>query len=724
MIYFVFFLCSFSIAHCENLVKIESNQISYDKKKNLYTADGHVNVSVQKNKKIRKLSCQHLQYDKALGFFSAQDHIQLIDEFGNINYSQKARIKDDFTCGEMSPVLLKTVHDERLQGTLLNRTNGNKTTILNGSYTACQTCKNEDAFWQIEASKVIHDEVEKKIIYHDAIVRFSGIPVLYAPYFSHSDPTVKRKSGFLFPHIGYKSNTGYYLAPVYFYEFDKSSDITVSAYGFSKDSPILATEYNQTFHDGFWQVNTSIHQQRHIKEINSIPKTRWHIFSDFQYDMNPKQRLKINIHRASDDTYLDHYPLFLEKTYSLTSTIEFENFGPSSYFNAKSVLYTTSQQKTTPVVLPKLRLEKCISSMLGDIHTDFTIDHFNRRLGIPGLSARKMTRFLAQVSWSKNYLNNGHLITPLLAIDGRSFIFKDYNKTQLEDVTLIEKNQHDNRHSKFFLHPTASLFWRYPLISYQENFSYILEPQAKIIISPYCDQSSLPKDDALFFTFDDTVLFQENRSQGHSRFDSGSRFVYGVDQSFIFSDGSSISWFIGQTRFLSKTTLTDASDHLTKKSSDLVNCLKYVPAEWLKIRYQSSIDLSSKKERFREIGVTIGKPIFLFESGYVYAQNPNGEQRVCQLNWSASSKINENWSAGIGEVRNFKKTERSALRQYGNIKWKNDCFSINTYFYKTKIIKKDIRPNIGFMIEVEMKNIGQFSPFSTEKYEKSPLSQF
>ncbi|CAO5678638.1 MAG: LPS-assembly protein LptD [Holosporales bacterium] len=670
------------------------------------------------------MSCQHVEYDKRLGLFKARDHIRLTDELGNVNFSQKASVTQDFSSAEMSPILLKTIHQERLQGSLLKRVEGYKTTIFNGSYTACQTCKDENAFWQIEASEVVHDQKEKTITYHDAVLRFSNMPVLYIPYFSHSDPSVKRKSGLLFPMLGYRSTIGYYVAPVYFYEIDKTSDVTVSAYGFSKDAPILSTEYNQAFHNGFWQLNTSIHQRRNNKNITPIPKNRWHVFSDLQYDMNATQRLKVNIHRASDDTYLEHYPLFLSKTYSLTSSIEFENFGTSSYFNAQSVLYTTNAQKITPVVLPKLRFEKKFSPTTGYIDTVLMIDHLNRRLGVPGITSRKMTRLYAHAAWSKDYLYHGQLITPFIGIDGRSFIFKDYNNIPLVDLKEIEKNQKRNHKTKMYLHPTASLFWRYPLISWQKHFSYVIEPQAKIIVSPYCCQSDLPNDDALFFTYDDTVLFLENRSQGYSRFDSGSRFVYGVDQSFTFSDGTYISWFIGQTRFLSKTTLADASDNMTKKSSDLVQCLKYIPSNWFKLRYQSSIDVSSKKERFREIGITIGKPILLFEAGYVSANNSNGQQRVSQLNWSASSKINENWSTSIGEVRNFKSTERSALRQYANIKWQNDCFSISTYFYKTKISKKDIRPDKGFMIEIEMKNIGKISPLSTEKYEKSPLSQF
>jgi LPS-assembly protein len=38
------------------------------------------------------------------------------------------------------------------------------------------------------------------MVYHEnAIIKLRNIPVAYTPYFSHPDPTVKRKSGFLPP---------------------------------------------------------------------------------------------------------------------------------------------------------------------------------------------------------------------------------------------------------------------------------------------------------------------------------------------------------------------------------------------------------------------------------------------------------------------------------------------------------------------------------------------
>ena len=46
------------------------------------------------------------------------------------------------------------------------------------------------------------DLENKRIEYRDALLDIYGVPVMYLPYFSHADPSVKRASGFLVPSIG------------------------------------------------------------------------------------------------------------------------------------------------------------------------------------------------------------------------------------------------------------------------------------------------------------------------------------------------------------------------------------------------------------------------------------------------------------------------------------------------------------------------------------------
>ena len=74
----------------------------------------------------------------------------------------------------------------------------------NGVYTACEPCKDDPKkppLWQVKAARIIHDNGEKMLYFEDARVEFFGMPLAWLPFISAPDPTVKRKSGFLFPII-------------------------------------------------------------------------------------------------------------------------------------------------------------------------------------------------------------------------------------------------------------------------------------------------------------------------------------------------------------------------------------------------------------------------------------------------------------------------------------------------------------------------------------------
>ena len=74
----------------------------------------------------------------------------------------------------------------------------NEKNIFNkGIFTLCDYRKKDKCPpWSIQSTKILHDN--KKTIYYDnALIKVYNIPIFYFPKFSHPDPTVKRRSGFL-----------------------------------------------------------------------------------------------------------------------------------------------------------------------------------------------------------------------------------------------------------------------------------------------------------------------------------------------------------------------------------------------------------------------------------------------------------------------------------------------------------------------------------------------
>lgn len=100
----------------------------------------------------------------------------------------------------------------------------NRSTFVGASYTTCRP-GNED--WKLTADKVDIDKIEGVGVARNATVRFKGVPLLYAPYFSFPIDK-RRKSGFLMPTIGSLSNTGLDITTPYYLNLAPNYDATIS----------------------------------------------------------------------------------------------------------------------------------------------------------------------------------------------------------------------------------------------------------------------------------------------------------------------------------------------------------------------------------------------------------------------------------------------------------------------------------------------------------------
>ena len=122
----------------------------------------------------------------------------------------------------------------------------NITIVKDARFTTCKKTNETDgcAYWNLNAEELIHDKEQKKISYKNASLDLNNVPVLYLPYFSHPDPTVKRESGFLpptFSSLG--ADIGSTIKIPYFYPISQSVDFTISPVYYFKQHPLLLGEY-------------------------------------------------------------------------------------------------------------------------------------------------------------------------------------------------------------------------------------------------------------------------------------------------------------------------------------------------------------------------------------------------------------------------------------------------------------------------------------------------
>ena len=177
---------------------VEATEIKYDYSNNIVAAVGNVQIYY----KGSTIEADQVVYDQKAKRLRAEGNARLTQPDGNITYGQIIDLTDDFRDGFVDSLRLELPDDTRMAAARADRAKGNYTVLNNGVYTACEPCKDDPKkppLWQVRAARIIHDQGEKMLYFEDAKIDFFGLPMAYFPFMSTPDPTVKRKSGFLFP---------------------------------------------------------------------------------------------------------------------------------------------------------------------------------------------------------------------------------------------------------------------------------------------------------------------------------------------------------------------------------------------------------------------------------------------------------------------------------------------------------------------------------------------
>ena len=173
------------------------------------------------------------------------------------------------------------------------------------------------------------------------------MPVAYAPYFSHPDPTVERKTGFLVPSAGGSTALGTTFTTPFFWSIAPSRDITLIPTITSKEGLHLAGELRNLNTTNKIDFKGSI-------TYDSNNDVLGHIDTVYREDIDDTWRGGFDLKRASDDTYQRRYGMTSPKT--MTSRAFAEAFRGRDYLSMDAYLYQglqgTDSPGKTPIVLP------------------------------------------------------------------------------------------------------------------------------------------------------------------------------------------------------------------------------------------------------------------------------------------------------------------------------------------------------------------------------------
>ena len=152
------------------------------------------------------------------------------------------------------------------------------TSVQKGVFTFCKFRENDKCPpWELRAKKIHHNSSKKTVYYDSAFLKIYDFPIFYFPRFSHPDPTVDRRSGFLIPTFTNSTNVGAGIEIPYFWNIAKDKDITFTPRLHTSNNPLFLTEYRQDFAKSYLILDTGYTEGYKKKPIQK-PLGLDHIF--------------------------------------------------------------------------------------------------------------------------------------------------------------------------------------------------------------------------------------------------------------------------------------------------------------------------------------------------------------------------------------------------------------------------------------------------------------
>jgi LPS-assembly protein len=612
---------------------VQATEVQYDYANERVSAVGNVQIYFAGN----TLEANKVIYDQKTKRLHAEGNIRLTEAEGQVTYGEIMELSDDYRDGFVDSLRLDGAEQTSIAAARAERSAGNFSVFHSGVYTACEPCKDDPKkppLWQVKAARIIHDQSEQMMYFEDAKVEFFGVPLIYMPYFSAPDPTVKRKTGFLMPSFSSNSKYGVSVSIPYFWALAPDYDLTLTPQITSKQGPLLQAEWRQRLANGSYFIRGAAIDQLHPETFvhsDGTPtpgnrKFRGSLESSGQFAISDKWVWGWDVINPTDKTFFQDYgtakvqqgsDLLKSTPTEGISQLYVSGRGERSYFDARSIYFygfsEADQQSQIPVVHPVVDYAYTFGQPVlgGEAGYKVNLTSLTRQSasfdpisqgafnggfcapttadpaikvpancllrGFPGT----YSRFSSEVNWRRSVTDSfGQVFTPFASLraDAASLSVKNdpgvANYLPNGDSTVVR------------VMPTVGMEYRYPFIGVQSWGTQTIEPIAQVIIRP--DETNirkLPNEDAQSLIFDDSNLFKIDKFSGYDRTEGGGRANVGVQYTAQFNKAGFFNVLFGQSYQLFGTnsfavgdaTNTGLNSGLDTARSDYVARASYQP---------------------------------------------------------------------------------------------------------------------------------------------------
>ncbi len=692
-------------------VLITADQVTYDRDLGVVVASGHVEVSQDD----RVLKADTLTYNERQKTVNASGNVALVDGAGNVAFADYMEVTDDLKNAVIQNIRMLLADKSRMAAASGHRT-GPVDELDKAIYSPCKPCAEDPLrppIWQLKADRVIHDNVEHTIVYHNAWMEIFGLPIFYTPYFSHPDPTVKRKSGFLPPRISSSGQLGVQFQIPYYWVTGPDSDLTLNPIIATGANPVFSGQYRQRLDNGKFQIaGSATISDRTTTDSNGITTTdtnqlRGHVFAKGQFDLNPTWRAGFDVNRASDKDYLRLYGFPNNFDRSLDSTVFVEGFDGRSYASARAYAFQGLRDadinSQAPIVAPLLNYN--LVSNPGPAGAYWTIDA--NLMALSRIEGRESRRISGKLGWVLPYTAPAGDIYKLTAsLRADAYWVNGVNPSDPNNPAPGGPTENGFAGRIF---PQLTFDWRYPFVRRAFGLNQVFEPIFSASVAPNGGNVALiPNEDSLDFQFDETNLFAADRFTGLDLVDNGQRVSYGVKYSVYGDNGAHGSLMVGQSYQFNKNNAFTAGSGQTSQLSNVVGALDISPSSALDLLYRFQVQTNPLSFLRQEFGMHLNAGPFdigvdyAFLNGSINDGSTLGEQQ--EFNAFARATINDNWSVFLSGRQDLESNQ--TLEYGGGVTYTNECITLSLLGSRSNYSTEELTPDTRFLLLISFKNLG------------------
>ena len=693
-------------------IKFSADEVEEDNKNSTLTARGSVLIE----RDGITLQADEISYNRRSDEIEAKGNVIIRQEDGSVAYADSAYLADHMSKGAVYDVKMILADESRLAARRIKQSPNKNKYFFYGVYSPCDVCEsNPNPLWQIKARKIIHDAANKDVYYRDAFLEFKNVPVFYAPFLSHPDPTVKRRSGFMPPSLRGTNYLGSAVELRYFWDISDHEDLLFTPIFSSNQDIIWGGRYRKMLYSGDLNVSGTFMKDK------DTDKKRGNLTLEGRYEINNDWLATADINYASDGSYLKDMGLPGKTETWLTSRLAAERFNQRDYaaiegYGYKLVSYSLraynlnefkQREYNRPYILPLVTYEH-----YGDANAigAYTKTHLSWASVYREHNETETQRATMINSWNLPYTS------PF----GEKYRISASLKSDLYYVENYRyQNDDDYNGATGRLFPQLGIEWRLPFVKATENSRQIIEPIIVAVAAPNGGNKTnkIPNEDSLNAQLDDTNILDLDRYSGYDRNDTGSRVSYGINWSSYNNTIGRTSMFVAQSYY----TKTDESfaQSLGNDSnlSDFVGRIYAAPNSYLNLNYRFRADKNNFRLKYNELNARVGPDILSLYVAFTAIDgrsNKNNQNLYFfddyrerkELYTALQAKISRDWRIVAYNRQDLAKHSVGSLEHGGQIIYEDECFKLVFDIHKYNSTDPDYDDGYEYSATFLLKTLG------------------